>query len=196
MNYIPANVCPDWRGYLWVDTTLFCVVSASHFMWRLGLWGGHKKKSDSNFLTQRGKVFRGENPQRRWHQWNRFNFFFFLLHYPTDNQKTPPFPISNRSGPDLNWNLRSFIIIHTASVARQHDCSGSLPVQILSIRCGFSSSLPWGVLLFYKWALMQEKVTWIQTDGGREGGRERGLHQLYSCDIIYLWCHNCIAVTS
>lgn len=25
---------------------------------------------------------------------------------------------------------------------------------------------PWGVVLFYKWALMQEKVTWIQRGGG------------------------------
>lgn len=39
---------------------------------------------------------------------------------------------------------------------------------------------PRGVVLFYKWALMQEKLTWIQTEGGGRGG----LHQLYGSDVI------------
>lgn len=196
-----ADVWADWKGYLWVYTPSLppspkwcCAVPArkkklsrSVIMWGLGLWGGHKQSQTDTFLHNVGKSLGGKNPTETM-LWKRFHFFFWSIFLDIDTVGTKSSPvsswqsrnnppiISNRSPePDLKRNLRSFMVVNTASVVvQQHDCSRSLPVQRLSIGWGFSPALPWGVLLFYKWALMQEKVTWIQTDGGRDGGREGG----------------------
>ena len=66
----------------------------------------------------------------------------------------------------------------------------TLPVQTLSICLSrvFSSSLPWGVVLFYEWAVMQEKVTWIQTDRQRRREGKEGEYCMAAIQVTSLCC--------
>lgn len=131
-------------------------------MWRLGLWGGHKQRQTTTFSHNVGKSSRGKTTETM-QQSNRFHFFFWaiFLDLDTAGTKTSPLltsknlPISDRSAePALKWNPRSFVILNTASMMTAAEASRST-----SLLYHEALPHPWGVLLFYKWALMQEKVT-------------------------------------
>lgn len=112
-----------------------------------------------------------------------------LLHTSSDQLKTRILQKTCRTCANLTMKYKVFHLpfMYILYVAPWRDissdsCSKTLIVQTFSICLSRVFSVPpWGVVLFYEWAVMQEKVTWIQK--GREGWGLRLLYGSNSSDI-------------